>query len=148
MRISHLILSKPGSESQGFKHSPCMFPFPVLCQCGCKAVAQPHRPSQKDTSTESAADVFPPGGVCGYSLYVQGQMGSRVRSGCASRAGRTGSPARWAELSLLIAGGDSQCGASSVHQVQPSPPADITFPWGEQGWYCMTSGSSLPHPGF
>lgn len=89
VRISHLILSKPGSESQGFKHSPCIFPFPVLCQCGCKVVAQPHRPSQKDTSTESAADVFPPGGVCGYSLHVQGQMGSRV-TGVVVPPGRAG----------------------------------------------------------
>lgn len=80
VRISHLILSKPGSESQSFKHSPCIFPFPVLCQCGCKAVAQPHRPSQKDTSTESAADVFPPGGVCGhFPLFHKMQVSSSWR---------------------------------------------------------------------
>lgn len=108
---------------------------PILCPCGCKAVAQPYHPSLKDTGTESESDILSSGGIYGYCLHVQEEMGSRdTGGGCASRAGRTGSPGRWAELSLLVAGGGTQCGASSVHQVQPPAPADSTFPWGEQGW--------------
>lgn len=123
-------------------HVPISIP-PILCQCGCEAVAQPPHPSLKDTSTENGLDILPPGGVYGYSLHVQEGMGSRdtgvvVPPGQAG-LGRVFSADCW---------GDTRCGASSLHQVQPSLPADTTFPWEEQGWYCTTLGSSLPYPGF